>query len=363
MNWHILYEPDLPESKWHLIMMLSEILVTLSSTDIKVRQISSLLRDVAEPLLRHGMRESRSSGMVVIGREALLRAALLRPRVLVFVPKGHISQADIRLVRAVMESRQKMLVVVDSGVARAEAVRRGIAPEHCLLIRPGVSFGQLKGLSRKAVRKSLGIAESERVLFCPGDAMVLGKGSSGHEAAVWAVAIFSEVEPGARLLISGRGKHVGRIKRFAQRLPMADVVCDATESDQNGFSCGSLCASCDLVILPASAPVDPWPVMVAMASGKPVVCNATADLCELLEDRHTAMMVTKPTPKQLIRRLMDVTGDWEAAKAAADRARAECYEMFSYSKWRENWMNVLKQCVAGGTVSANAYTPTADSIS
>jgi len=106
--------------------------------------------------------------------------------------------------------------------------------------------------------------------------------------------------------------------QFEELLPIADVC---------------------LVTPPGAAPT--LPIATAMAAGVPIVSTVTYMLAELLEDRHTALMVPTRSPRALVQRVLDLREDPALRAKLVDTARAEAYEHFSMTRMLDEYRRVF----------------------
>jgi glycosyltransferase involved in cell wall biosynthesis len=120
------------------------------------------------------------------------------------------------------------------------------------------------------------------------------------------------------------------------------------------FTHEELFAAADVILFTPRGPIEPWPITAALASGRPIVSTVTPGQCELLEDRHTCLMATAPTPRLLARRLLDLHNDPTLAWQLADRARAESYDLHPLSKQRHAWSTLLSQPDTAAALPATA---------
>jgi len=90
----------------------------------------------------------------------------------------------------------------------------------------------------------------------------------------------------------------------------------------------------DVVLITPSddAGVRPILITMAMAAQRPIVASTVASVCELIEDRHTAMLIRDANPRSIAGRVMACFDDPQAAWKLADRARAEVYDHFTITK-------------------------------
>ncbi|MGC4032772.1 MAG: hypothetical protein QM754_13775 [Tepidisphaeraceae bacterium] len=90
---------------------------------------------------------------------------------------------------------------------------------------------------------------------------------------------------------------------------------------------------------------------MAMAAGRPIVAPATAQVCELLEDRHTALLSSGQTPNQVAQRVIDALNDAELSRKLADRARAEAYDYFLQSRLVSDFRTIYAGKAAAETAT------------
>jgi D-inositol-3-phosphate glycosyltransferase len=83
------------------------------------------------------------------------------------------------------------------------------------------------------------------------------------------------------------------------------------------------------------------PIATVMASGVPIISTVTYMLSELLEDRHTALLVSSRSPRSLVQRVQDLRADPALATKIAQTARAEAYEHFSMTKMLDEYRRLF----------------------
>jgi glycosyltransferase involved in cell wall biosynthesis len=88
-----------------------------------------------------------------------------------------------------------------------------------------------------------------------------------------------------------------------------------------------------------------------MASGLPAVATVTYTVSELLEDRHSALMLAKPTARSLGQRILDLWSDDRQAWSIRDTARTEAYDFFSGSRFINEYRQVYRQIAEGQPVN------------
>src|SRR5207248_2274587 len=85
----------------------------------------------------------------------------------------------------------------------------------------------------------------------------------------------------------------------------------------------ALLPAADTVLVTARGPVATLPIAICMAAALPIVSTVTYTVAELLEDRHTSLMVPQPTPRLLAQRVLDLRADPSLQWSIADMARTE----------------------------------------
>jgi glycosyltransferase involved in cell wall biosynthesis len=111
-----------------------------------------------------------------------------------------------------------------------------------------------------------------------------------------------------------------------------------------------LLSAADMGIVSASGPVATLPIAIGMAAGLPIVATVTPTVAELLEDRHTALMVPPGVPRLLAQKILQLREDSQLQWSLADAARTEAYEYFSLTRFLEQFRELYRQVAAGGTV-------------
>jgi glycosyltransferase involved in cell wall biosynthesis len=263
---------------------------------------------------------------------SLAAAALAGSQPIIFSPSVFDSKQTAAWLRAILNYRDLRLVCA-SATQRDQWTRRGLPPERVRLIRPGVEFGRLRRRRDPELRAALGFRETDQVMLAVGESTRAAR----HDHALWAVSILHFRDPTQRLLLWGRGPHLDSTARFGRRFEQPDLFCIAEQRLGRRVEWEELPAVADAAIVAADGPVTPLPIAICMAAGVPIVSTVTPIASELLEDRHTALMVAPGSPRALAQRLLDLQSDASLRWAIADRARSEAYEYFSHARFMEEW--------------------------
>ena len=287
------------------------------------------------------VRRSPADLIVAWGLPALIAAAMAgRRRPVLFAPDRYLGPKPLRWARTLVDLAD-VHMACPTDAQRAAAVRRGVPAGRCHVIRPGVDFGRVRRSlrSRQSLRAELGLSDDDRVLFAPGESTP----AAGHERAVWTCGILHILDPRYKIVIQGRGTRAPAAVHLAGKLKQSGMMVDARAKLGRPLSTEDLIAAADACVFAPTDVVPTLPVIAAMAAGVPCVSVVTYVMSELLEDRHTALMVGTDAPKPLGRRIMDLAADPALAAKVADAARAEAYELHTQSKMVDRYRRVLRQ--------------------
>ena len=270
------------------------------------------------------VRRSSAELIHAFGLTALVAAVITGGRRIVFTPVRPPTLTHVGWLRAAMGYRT-IDIVCSSDTLRRFYVTRGIAAERCHVVRPGVPMAL--GADRATLRQRLGCDDQTRLIYAPFEATT----DSGHILAMWSASLLHELDPRYKMVVWGRGPSVGTILDFKTRLLKPAMFKVGTDLDGD-ISAAALFAAADGVLLTGSRFGQPTITAMAMASGKPIVTTTTPAVCEMLEDRHTALLSAGTTPRLVAQRLLDLYAEESLGWKLADRARAEAYDYFVESK-------------------------------
>jgi glycosyltransferase involved in cell wall biosynthesis len=302
-----------------------------------------------------GLRGRGGEGFDVVhawDERALTVAALAGARRVIFSPGPSIGRGGIGWLRAVMNYRD-VQVVCPTATQRRTLVERGIPLDRCHLIRPGVEFSRVRRRRDPALRAALGFSEEDLVLLAPGESTE----AADHALAVHAASILRVLDPWYRLLLWGRGPKARSAAALADRLGQPDLVRVAEARLQRRLEFEELLPATDLVLVTARGPVATLPIATCMAAALPIVSTVTYTVAELLEDRHTAVMVPKPAPRLIAKRVLDLRADPQLQWSISDMARTEAYEYFSHTRFVNQWRGVYRQVATGEPVQVVEPAP------
>ena len=302
--------------------------------------------------LLRSIRQDQSDATIAVGVASLAVATMASTGPIVFCFKSFPKLAQVKWLRAAMDYRDIHLVCPTSTMHRF-CVERGVPIDRCHLIRPGVEFGRVNRRRDPKLRAALGLVETDYVWLLPGEST---RGAD-HDMAVWAVAILNHLAPKHRVLTWGRGDRTRHLKYLAARQKQSNLFIAAEQALGRSMEFEELLPAADGVLISAGGSVTTLPIAICMAAGLPIVSTVTSEVAELLEDRHTALMVPRRSPRTIAQRIMDLEADKNVQWAIADMAKTEAFEYFAHSRFVNQWRMVLNQIVAGETVNVPQAAP------
>jgi glycosyltransferase involved in cell wall biosynthesis len=266
------------------------------------------------------------------GIAPLAAAILAGHRRLFFSPDRFLGPRSLSWVRSMMSRRPGIEMICPTAAQQRLAVTRGIPFDRCHVIRPGVDFGRLRRRD-PLLRQQLGLADDDFVLLAPGEST----NPSGHDQAVWAAGILNVLDPRYKLLLWGRGPRTEFLMELGRRLRQTQMLKFAEPMLSRTVEFEELLPQADACLIAAGGSIPTLPILTTMAAGIPIVSTVTYLLAEQLEDRHTALMVPRRSPRALAQRVLDLREDDNLRWRIADTARAEAYEFFSMTRMLEEY--------------------------
>jgi len=282
------------------------------------------------------LRHERADITYAWGITALTAAVLCGHRRIFFSPDRFAGPRALRWIRSLM-GRADVTFVCPTFTQQRLAVQRGIDPARCHMIQPGVDFGRVNRRRDDVLRKKLGFAENDFILIAPGETTL----AAGHEMAVWACGILNVLDPRYKLLLWGRGNRAELTANLANRLKQGDMVKQAEKILDHAIDFEALLPLADVCLATPAGAAPTLPIAIMMAAGVPIVSTVTYMLAELLEDRHTAMMVPTRSPRALVQRVLDLRENAGLQAKLIDTARAEAYEHFSMTRMLDGYRRII----------------------
>lgn len=316
---------------------------TLGDTNPQVTYSIALIRE-----LRH----EQFDLVHAWGMSALLATALAHAGRTCFSFTTFPTLAQLKWLRAVMAYRNVQVICPTSTMHRF-CIERGVPIERCHLIRPGVELGKVNRRRDAKLRLALGLSDSDHALLMPGESTR----TADHVTGVWATSILNHLEPRYRLLVWGRGDRVRQLVRFAEQQKQPHLLILAEQRLRRSVEFDELLPAADTVLISANGSVSTLPIAICMAAGLPIVSTVTSEVAELLEDRHTALMVPRSSSRSIAQRVMDLQADKNAQWSLADMAKTEAFEYFAHSRFVNQYRTLISQTLAGETVAVPQAAP------
>jgi glycosyltransferase involved in cell wall biosynthesis len=262
-----------------------------------------------------------------------------------YTPAGEFRVRSINWLRAAM-SQRPVEVVCATATQRRIHVERGIPLNRCHTIRPGLDFARVRRRRDPQLRAALGFGANDYVVMVPGESTP----AASHHDAVWATSILHVLDARWKLLLWGRGMQIGQLERFGGGLDQPDLLSTAERRLGRPVEPEELLPAADMVLVTARGITSTLPVAICMAAALPIVSAVTYTLSELLEDRHTALLVGERSPRAIARRMLDMRADAGLQWRVSDMARTEAYEYFSLSRFLQQYRQTYEQVAAGSAV-------------
>ncbi len=293
----------------------------------------------------HRRQSPRADVLHAWGPLALLAAVLSPVQRIIYSPDVVITRRQINWLVSAMAHRS-INVVCATATQHRLLIEHGVAFDRCHVIRPAVDFGRLRaaraagGLrAHRAGRAALGFTESQKVMLAIGDSVR----GAGHRLAVWTAAILNELDPRFILLLWGTGCEVAMLEQFARRLGRPNMLVNAQARLGRAVNFEELALAADIGLVTADGPATTMPIAIAMAAALPIVSTLTYTTCEILEDRHSALMAKKPVARLVARRVLDLSDDATLIKKITDTAAAEAFEFYALSRYLAQWRQCYRQ--------------------
>jgi glycosyltransferase involved in cell wall biosynthesis len=295
----------------------------------------------------YALRRLRSWDIVhAWGLQALFIAITAGHGRIIFSPGYSIDRRKTGWLRAAM-SYCSLDIVASTATQRRSLVSLGITLNQCHLIRPGVEFAKIRRRRDRELRRALGFADHDVVLLTPGETT----SESDHCTALWTTAILHVLSEQYKLLLWGRGHDLSKVRAFYGSQNMPSMLGVAEERLLRRVEFEELLPAADIILITARGPISTLPVAICMAAGLPIISTVTYTMSEMLEDRHTALMTTKPSPQLLAQRLLELRDSRDLQWRISDMARTEAYEYFPLTQFLSRWRTVYQQVASGAKVA------------
>lgn len=234
--------------------------------------------------------------------------------------------------------------VASTARERAALAARGIGPERCAIIRPGVDFAETGRADRASIRAALQLAPHEKaVLLLPPNEL-----ATGVRFAAWSALLAERAQPEIRLLLPGDGAQARRVLRLATATDRRRIV----HETRGKFALADLLAASDVACyLPekdAPCGVLAW----AMAARRPILASAVPCITELLAHGHNAWLCRPADPRDGARRLLEILDSPAEVESRTRVAHAQAFSVFSRQRMIEQYDGLYSNIAAGNAPAA-----------
>jgi len=216
--------------------------------------------------------------------------------------------------------------ICPTGIVRRRLIEAGIAPESCVVVRPGVDFALINAVRRGDLRRRLGLPESALAIALPDPI------PGGHCAreAILAVALREYLEPGPCVVIPAACTAARAIQRFASNMPHSYILVTAPAD----IRYEELLSVCDVLIVTTPGDVSTTAISWAMACGAGVVASAVPAVAELITHQVNGLLYKrrKGGNAATIAHLLE---QQDLPSRCREVARGQAYEVFSIRRFAQ----------------------------
>jgi len=250
------------------------------------------------------------------------------------------------------ETAGRTAVLCASNTIRRRLVSHGVHEQAVHVLRPAIDMGRIVSGARKACRQRWDVDDQAKVVA------LLGDPPDRCDVTAGALAVSSCIdgdETGAltlRLLCSPRApgrQRAATLNRDRGR-PGTLIVDPISEQPWAALP------GCDFAI--AAGEHIGLSLLWAMAANVPIIGEAHYGISEIVEDRHSALLVKPERPIVIADRLTRLLRDRHETWQLRDTARHECYSFFSRQRYCKSLRNVYAAHAAGEPVDIPPMEPT-----
>jgi len=294
---------------------------------------------LASPLVARFVEERRVDLVHAWGvrAAAVARAATEKPLV-VELSDPAVATREAKLLRTLMRPKG-FAIICSCGIVRRRLIESGVAPELCVVIRPGIDFGWINRCRRGPLREELGVAKDDTLVIVPEPVTRAG----GSFEAFWAAALVNHLDGHVRVIVPGISREQSRIVRFAATVPSRPTV--ITPGDRYRFE--ELMAVSDVLIVAARGDVSSTAVAWAMAAGAAVIGAAIPSVAELIAHKVNGLLFKQFVGKGVSGPLFRLLQDGAFLAQSREVARGQAYEVFSLRRCIEQHTRVYENVLRG----------------
>lgn len=227
-----------------------------------------------------------------------------------------------------------------SGTVRRRLIEKGVSPDACVIVRPGVDFAVINtAKGNTSIRADLGLSPDDRVIVA-GHPVVRG---GGHERIVWSAQLRHYFDTSYRTIIYGNSPECVRLRRLSRGLSFAHSVI----WPGSRYRYEELIAVADVHVITPTRDVSTTSVAWAMAASVPVIGTAVHSIAELITHHRNGLLIKpQPGPGMAVSiaagllELHTLTKETEAA-------RGQAYQVFGVRRFADQHVQLYDHLVAG----------------
>ena len=257
------------------------------------------------------------------------------------------SQRTIHWLRILTrEAAGSVTLLPISNTIRRALLSGGVPESAAAVLRPGIDMGKTVFEERAILRRQWGADSCQDIVIASvADPPWLGD-SLASAAAVYLADGSSETD-GYRIRLLTHPRQVNRLRaaKITRQLDRPYCIIPEPRLEHPW----RILPGCDLALAqgPAAGGLS---LLWAMSANMPIVGEATYAICEIVEDRHSALLAQPGVPHTLSRRIGQLLHDRQLAWKLRDTARHEAYSFFSRRHYCQSLAAVYEQVTAGEPV-------------
>jgi glycosyltransferase involved in cell wall biosynthesis len=235
-------------------------------------------------------------------------------------------------------------VICQSKALRNALVEGGVRAQHCTAIQPEIPAGY-KAKPRSAARRILNLSDEAQLILADPEISPW----SNHRQLTWAAAIIRQFNKNIRILVSGCGSQVERLRAFDDSVNPPSFNIYPGEN----FGPEVLYGAADFLVLTATEAISPLSLGRAGAVGLPVVGSNSPALREYLKREHNALLfgpgphnagdLTRRRIRPLATAIVQLLEDRDLAKKLGQQLAKDMRGVFSGEKLLSAHLDVYSE--------------------
>jgi len=160
----------------------------------------------------------------------------------------------------------------------------------------------------------------------------------GHQYLVEAMPSILQKIPNAMMLIVGSGGEANNLKQLAAKLGVEERI---TFLGHRNDAAALMCKF-DVFVLPSVSEGFPNVILEAAVNKRPIIATRVGGVCEILEDRYSALLVEKEKPYLIAEKVVELKNDAVLAMYLAENAYC-AVKKFSLSNFVNGYSNIYQE--------------------